>query len=114
MSLSLTELSVYAFALFLLFLTPGPVWVALTARCLQESGSQRGLVGDDYRQRRSGDDRGCTGMVESRKQHAGLAGAAGRCLKGFLHTHAGTHEHRPDHPQISTGTCLTSHRHVLY
>ena len=35
MSLSLTELSVYAFALFLLFLTPGPVWVALTARCLQ-------------------------------------------------------------------------------
>ena len=35
MSLSLTELSVYAFALFLLFLTPGPVWVALTARCLR-------------------------------------------------------------------------------
>ena len=70
----------------------------LTARCLQESGSQRGLVGDDYRQRRSGDDRGCTGMVESRKQHAGLAGAAGRCLKGFLHPHAGTHEHPPDHP----------------
>ena len=35
MSLSLTDISVYAFALFLLFLTPGPVWVALTARCLQ-------------------------------------------------------------------------------
>ena len=68
------------------------------ALVLQESGIQRGLVGDDNRQRRSGDDRGCTGMVESRKQHAGLAGAAGRCLKGFLHTHAGTHEHPPDHP----------------
>ena len=39
MSLSLTELSVYAFALFLLFLTPGPVWVALTARCLQSGFS---------------------------------------------------------------------------
>lgn len=35
MSLSLTDLSLYAFALFLLFLTPGPVWVALIARCLQ-------------------------------------------------------------------------------
>ena len=35
MTLSLTDISVYAFALFLLFLTPGPVWVALTARCLQ-------------------------------------------------------------------------------
>ena len=68
------------------------------ALVLQESGIQRGLVGDDNRQRRSGDDRGCTGTVESRKQHAGLAGAAGRCLKGFLHTHAGTHEHPPDHP----------------
>ena len=39
MSLSLTELSVYAFALFLLFLTPGPVWVALTVRCLQSGFS---------------------------------------------------------------------------
>lgn len=39
MSLSLTELSVYAFALFLLLLTPGPVWVALTARCLQSGFS---------------------------------------------------------------------------
>ena len=39
MSLSLTELSVYAFALFLLFLTPGPVWVALTARCLKSGFS---------------------------------------------------------------------------
>ena len=39
MSLSLTELSVYAFALFLLFLTPGPDWVALTARCLQSGFS---------------------------------------------------------------------------
>ena len=39
MSLSLSELSVYAFALFLLFLTPGPVWVALTARCLQSGFS---------------------------------------------------------------------------
>ena len=35
MSLSLTDITVYAFALFLLFLTPGPVWVALIARCLQ-------------------------------------------------------------------------------
>lgn len=35
MSLSLSDISVYAFALFLLFLTPGPVWVALTARSLQ-------------------------------------------------------------------------------
>ena len=39
MSLSLTDLSVYAFALFLLFLTPGPVWVALTARCLHSGFS---------------------------------------------------------------------------
>jgi len=35
MSLSLTDIALYAFALFILFLTPGPVWVALTARCLQ-------------------------------------------------------------------------------
>lgn len=35
MSLSLTDLFLYAFALFILFLTPGPVWAALTARCLQ-------------------------------------------------------------------------------
>lgn len=35
MTLSLTDISVYAFALFLLFLTPGPVWVALIARCLR-------------------------------------------------------------------------------
>ena len=39
MSLSLTDLFVYAFALFLLFLTPGPVWVALTARCLHSGFS---------------------------------------------------------------------------
>lgn len=39
MSLSLTDIALYAFALFILFLTPGPVWVALTARCLQSGFS---------------------------------------------------------------------------
>ncbi|MGB2202312.1 MAG: LysE family translocator [Pseudooceanicola atlanticus] len=34
MSLSATELALYAGALFILFLTPGPVWLALTARAL--------------------------------------------------------------------------------
>ena len=34
MTASLTDLSLYAFALFILFLTPGPVWVALIARAL--------------------------------------------------------------------------------
>ena len=39
MSLSLTNIALYAFALFILFLTPGPVWVALTARCLHSGFS---------------------------------------------------------------------------
>jgi len=34
MSLSAAELGLYALALFVLFLTPGPVWVALVARAL--------------------------------------------------------------------------------
>ncbi len=34
MILTLSELSLYAFAILLLFLTPGPVWVALVARAL--------------------------------------------------------------------------------
>ncbi|WP_375173948.1 LysE family translocator [Pseudooceanicola sp.] len=34
MTLGLTELAFYAGALFILFLTPGPVWLALTARAL--------------------------------------------------------------------------------
>ena len=34
-SLSLSELGLYIFALFLLFVTPGPVWVALIARSLK-------------------------------------------------------------------------------
>ncbi|MGI3169869.1 LysE family translocator [Pseudooceanicola sp. C21-150M6] len=34
MTLTLTELGFYAGALFILFLTPGPVWLALTARAL--------------------------------------------------------------------------------
>lgn len=34
MTLSPTELVLYAGALFILFLTPGPVWLALTARAL--------------------------------------------------------------------------------
>ncbi|EAQ03035.1 transporter, LysE family protein [Pseudooceanicola batsensis HTCC2597] len=34
MTLSPTELAFYAGALFILFLTPGPVWLALTARAL--------------------------------------------------------------------------------
>ena len=32
MTITLTELSLYAAALFLLFITPGPVWVAVVAR----------------------------------------------------------------------------------
>ena len=39
MSLSLTDIALYAFALFILFLIPGPVWVALTARCLHSGFS---------------------------------------------------------------------------
>jgi len=39
MSLSLSDIALYAFALFILFLTPGPVWVALTARCLHSGFS---------------------------------------------------------------------------
>ena len=35
LSLSLPELGLYIFALFLLFITPGPVWVALIARALK-------------------------------------------------------------------------------
>ena len=34
MSVSAADLGLYALAIFLLFLTPGPVWVALTARAL--------------------------------------------------------------------------------
>lgn len=34
MTVSPTELALYAFALFILFITPGPVWVALIARAL--------------------------------------------------------------------------------
>jgi threonine/homoserine/homoserine lactone efflux protein len=34
MTLTLPELAVYAGALFVLFLTPGPVWLALTARAM--------------------------------------------------------------------------------
>lgn len=34
MTLGLTELTLYAGALLILFLTPGPVWVALVARAL--------------------------------------------------------------------------------
>ncbi|WP_163847799.1 LysE family translocator [Pseudooceanicola aestuarii] len=34
MSISLAELAFYAGALFVLFLTPGPVWLALTARAM--------------------------------------------------------------------------------
>jgi threonine/homoserine/homoserine lactone efflux protein len=34
MTISLWELSLYAFGVFVLFLTPGPVWVALIARAL--------------------------------------------------------------------------------
>ena len=34
MSISASELGLYAFALFVLFLTPGPVWVAMLARAL--------------------------------------------------------------------------------
>ncbi|MCV2875836.1 LysE family translocator [Rhodobacteraceae bacterium XHP0102] len=34
MTLTLTQLALYAGALFVLFLTPGPVWLALTARTL--------------------------------------------------------------------------------
>jgi threonine/homoserine/homoserine lactone efflux protein len=34
MTITFTELALYAFAVFVLFLTPGPVWVALIARGL--------------------------------------------------------------------------------
>ena len=34
MTIALPDLGLYAFAIFLLFLTPGPVWLALTARAL--------------------------------------------------------------------------------
>lgn len=34
MTISLTDMALYAGALMILFLTPGPVWVALTARAL--------------------------------------------------------------------------------
>lgn len=34
MTISLTDLSIYALGILLLFLTPGPVWMALTARAL--------------------------------------------------------------------------------
>ena len=34
MTLAAHDLALYAGALFVLFLTPGPVWVALTARAL--------------------------------------------------------------------------------
>lgn len=34
MSISITDLALYALAVFILFLTPGPVWVALLARTL--------------------------------------------------------------------------------
>ncbi|MEO0914340.1 MAG: LysE family translocator, partial [Pseudomonadota bacterium] len=34
MTLTATDIGLYSFALFILFLTPGPVWVALIARAL--------------------------------------------------------------------------------
>lgn len=34
MTITMAELGLYAFALFVLFLTPGPVWVAMLARAL--------------------------------------------------------------------------------
>ena len=34
MTISAADLAFYAFGIFLLFLTPGPVWVALLARAL--------------------------------------------------------------------------------
>ena len=34
MTISATDILFYAGALFILFLTPGPVWVALTARAM--------------------------------------------------------------------------------
>ena len=34
MTISLTEIALYSGALLILFLTPGPVWVALTARAI--------------------------------------------------------------------------------
>jgi threonine/homoserine/homoserine lactone efflux protein len=34
-ALSLSEIGLYSFALLLLFITPGPVWVALIARSLK-------------------------------------------------------------------------------
>jgi len=34
MTITITQLGLYAGALFILFLTPGPVWVALTARAI--------------------------------------------------------------------------------
>ena len=34
MTVSLVDLAFYAAALFVLFLTPGPVWLALSARAL--------------------------------------------------------------------------------
>lgn len=34
MTISISEMALYAFALLILFLTPGPVWVALIARAL--------------------------------------------------------------------------------
>ena len=34
MTISIADLGLYAFALFVLFLTPGPVWVALIARAM--------------------------------------------------------------------------------
>ena len=34
MTVGVTELGLYAFALLILFLTPGPVWVAMLARAM--------------------------------------------------------------------------------
>ncbi|NBX43387.1 MAG: LysE family translocator, partial [Rhodobacteraceae bacterium] len=34
MTITLAQMALYAGALFVLFLTPGPVWLALTARTL--------------------------------------------------------------------------------
>lgn len=42
MSITLTQLSLYSGALFLLFITPGPVWVAVIARAV--SGGAKSVV----------------------------------------------------------------------
>ena len=39
MSISISELTFYAFGIFVLFLTPGPVWIAIISRSIS-SGLQ--------------------------------------------------------------------------